>query len=283
MNPRSHDDPRRTEVSHEPEGDPSRTARRVLITGNSSGLGRGLSDACLERGDRVYGMSRRGAGRHHERLRDVRCDLSDLDAIPAALDALLGDVEHLDLVFLNAGAVGEIRAMTDVPLDDLRALMDLNVWANKVILDRLHAHGPPVRQVVATSSGASVLGNRGWDGYSLSKAALNMLVRLYAHEFPDTHLNALAPGLVDSEMMDHLCQEPDPERFPALRRIREARAQGTMPGPDEAAARVLEVVPDLRSFASGEYVDIRQIVAPEEYEELLRRRDRTGGSSSDRG
>jgi NAD(P)-dependent dehydrogenase (short-subunit alcohol dehydrogenase family) len=45
---------------------------KVFITGNSSGLGRGLSDACLDRGWEVYGLSRRGAGREHVRLRDVR-------------------------------------------------------------------------------------------------------------------------------------------------------------------------------------------------------------------
>jgi hypothetical protein len=44
----------------------------VFITGNSSGLGKGLSDACLDRGWEVYGLSRRGAGLKHARLRDVR-------------------------------------------------------------------------------------------------------------------------------------------------------------------------------------------------------------------
>ncbi len=43
---------------------------KVFITGNSSGLGRGLSDASLDRGWEVYGVSRRGAGLKHARLRD---------------------------------------------------------------------------------------------------------------------------------------------------------------------------------------------------------------------
>jgi len=43
---------------------------KVFITGNSSGLGRGLSDASLDRGWEVYGVSRRGAGLKHARRRD---------------------------------------------------------------------------------------------------------------------------------------------------------------------------------------------------------------------
>lgn len=258
-----------------PEADDS--PRHVFITGTSSGLGAGLADACLERGARVYGLSRRAAAEDHHAFHHVRCDLADLDAIPGALGNLLGDLDSLDLVVLNAGLVGEIRAMPDVTLDDLRGMMDVNVWANKVILDWLHQRGVSGHQIVAISSGAAVLGNRGWDGYSLSKATLNMLMRLYAHEFPQAHLTALAPGLVDSRIMDYLCEIPNPWEFPAIQRLREARGTERMLGPREAAERVLEVLPELRSYDSGSYVDIRQITAPDEYRELHRRRDSTRG------
>jgi NAD(P)-dependent dehydrogenase (short-subunit alcohol dehydrogenase family) len=127
-----------------------------------------------------------------------------------------------------------------------------------------------VVQVVMISSGAAVLGNRGWGAYAMSKASLNMLMRLYSHEFPATHLSALAPGLIDSAMMDYLCEVPDPDVFPALQRLRGARGTERMPGPGEAAERVLGVLPELRRFDSGSFVDIRQILAPEEYEALMK-------------
>ena len=155
--------------------------------------------------------------------------------------------------------------------------MDVNAWANKIILDWLHAWGRRVTQVVAISSGAAVLGNKGWGGYALSKAALNMLICLYSHEFPETHLSALAPGLIDSAMMDYLCEEPDPEAFPALQRIRAARGTERMPGPREAADKVLSVLPALREQPSGAFVDIRQLLAPEEYTALMQARTRSAG------
>jgi len=46
-------------------------------------------------------------------------------------------------------------------------------------------------------------------GYALSKAALDVLAKLYAHEFTQTHITPLAPGIIDRAMMDHLCEEED--------------------------------------------------------------------------
>ena len=244
----------------------------VFITGNSSGLGRGFTEYALEHGWHVYGCSRRGCdlvGVH-----DICCDLSDFEALPPTLDELLQGVTQLDLVILNAGILGEIKPMHETSLLELKNITDINVWSNKVILDWLLNSGINIKQIIAISSGAAVVGNKGWSGYALSKASLNMLIRLYSHEFPDTHLAAIAPGLIDTPMMDYLCEIPDPTKYPALARIREARGTQVMPGPRQAAERVMNIVDELREFESGSYVDIRQIDAPEEYAALLEARNK---------
>ncbi len=248
----------------------------ALITGNSSGLGLGLSHALLERDYRVYGCSRRGCAALADRVVDVPCDLADLDVIGPTLTQLLAGVDHLELVVLNAGILGEIEDMSRVSVEQLRAIMDVNIWANKVILDWLLESGIVVDQIVAISSGAAVLGNRGWGGYALSKAALNMLCRLYAHEFPDGHVSAIAPGLIDTRIIDTLCDQPDTDRFPALERINAARGTEALLSPGAAAERILDSLPALREFESGSFVDLRQIVAPAEYEALMAARHRPG-------
>jgi len=243
--------------------------RTLLVTGNSSGLGRGLTEHYLAENWAVYGCSRRGCDDLSGDLHDMRCDLTDFDRVPAALDALLADAAQLDLVVLNAGILGAIKPLSETSQGELQRIMDINVWANKAVMDWLLRRGRPVRQVIMISSGAAVLGNKGWGGYALSKAALNMLARLYAHEFPATHISTLAPGLVDTAMMDYLCVEPDPGEYPALQRIRDARSSGAMPGPPAAARKVASVVDRLREYPSGEFVDIRQILAPDEYRRLM--------------
>lgn len=232
----------------------------ALITGTSSGLGEGLAGALLQRDWVVYGCSRRPS--RLAGLKTTQLDLTDHDAIGPSLDKLLDDAPRLDLVVLNAGILGEIRDIAKTPLADLKQVMETNVWVNKTILDWLIRWDRPVMQIVLVSSGAAVLGNRGWSGYALSKATLNMLTKLYAHEFTDTHLCALAPGIIDTAMMDQLCNATDADAFPALQRLQEARDTEAMPGPDEAAERILSVVDQLADRPSGSFVDIREILDP---------------------
>lgn len=233
----------------------------VFITGNSSGLGHGFTRHYLAQGDSVYGMSRRGCNDLQGDLHDARCDLSDLEGIGGALGNLLQGVQQLDLVILNAGVLGEIKDMQQTDLKEIRRIMDINVWSNKVILDWLLEHNVEIDQMVFISSGAAVNGNRGWGAYALSKASLNMLTALYAHEFPRTHLCALAPGLVDTAMQDYLCNEEavDEIHFPTIVNLRSARGTENMPGPDEAATKMAAIFPGLKQHPSGSFLDIRTL------------------------
>ncbi len=245
----------------------------ALVTGVSSGLGLGLAEALTERGWRVLGLSRRSppsrlleAGLRHE-----ACDLARPEAVRTALDRLLEGVPSLELVVLNAGVLGRVGRLVDQPLEEAQAVMAVNLWANKAVMDHLHRWGRPLAQVVMISSGASRTGHQGWGAYSLSKAALNMLARLYAHDFPGTHVSALAPGVVATPLMDRLCADPVARAFPAVQRVCAQRGTPAMPGPREAAERVLGVLERLRERPSGEFVDLRELLDPEAYRRLYGR------------
>jgi len=233
----------------------------LFITGNSSGLGLGLTEAFLENDWQVYGMSRRGCKELAGNLIDIQCDLNDLTAIPTALEKLTQGVQHFDLVILNAGMLGPIEDLSKTSMDTIESVMQVNVWSNKVILDWLLASGISIDQIVLISSGAATNGNRGWGAYSLSKSTLNMLTKLYAHEFTDTHLCALAPGLIDTQMQDFLC---DPEKvdeflYSSVKKLRSARNTPAMPTPLEAAWQIINVLPQIRSLPSGKFADMRTL------------------------
>ncbi|MEW8525012.1 MAG: SDR family NAD(P)-dependent oxidoreductase [Candidatus Thiodiazotropha endolucinida] len=247
--------------------------KNALITGNSSGLGLGLSKVLLARGYRILGCSRRGCDLPGEVV-DVHCDLTDFDAIAEKFEQLLQGIETLELVVLNAGILGEIKHISKTSLDELQQIMDINLWPNKIILDWLLQSHIKVDQILLLSSGAAILGNKGWGGYALSKCALNMLGRLYAHEFPATHIASIAPGLIESDMMDYLCTQADSEEYPALQRLQQARRDGAVLSPLQGAERILETLSRLKEFESGSYIDLRQILAPDEYQALIEARNR---------
>ncbi|OHX66205.1 SDR family NAD(P)-dependent oxidoreductase [Flammeovirga pacifica] len=233
----------------------------IFITGTSKGLGSGFADYYLGKEDKVYGLSRSSADQFgsEDNYQHIQADVSDFDQIKVKVKELLKDVEYLQLVILNAGILGEIKGITDASIDEMKEVMDINLWANKVIIDTLYEMKIKVNQIVVISSGASINGNKGWSGYSISKAAVNMLVKLYAVEYPETHYTALAPGLIDTGMQDYLCDVVDHEAFPSMTRLKEARGTDNMPTPKEAAKRIGDILPALLMTPNGSYEDVRKL------------------------
>ena len=234
--------------------------KNVLITGVSSGLGHGLAKVYLEQGARVYGCSRRAPNDLIDQgLIYAPVDLADELLGRPAFEEMVGGVDSFDVVVLNAGKLGQIRDMEATPLDDIRETMEINVFANKWLLDVLFTKGCAVRQVVAISSGASQSGSRGWNGYSLSKAALNMLIKLYAGEQAGTHFTSLAPGLIDTAMQDYLTSLPPDERYTPLEVLKAAKGTDKMPGGEACARMLIAAFPNLLKLESGSYADIRKM------------------------
>jgi len=230
----------------------------ILITGHSRGLGAALARRALARGDEVYGLSRSAYAAPSAALHEVRCDLARLDSIAAALATLLPDDIALDAAWLNAGILGRIAELRDTALGEIANAMDINVWANKLIIDRLAARRVVPARIVLVSSGAGVVGNHGWGAYALSKAALNMLAQLYAHELPDTQILALAPGLIDTDMQAML-REVDAARFPSVQRLHAAHGSADMPTAEVVAARIEAAAATLATLPSGSFVDLRKL------------------------
>ncbi|MCM8538266.1 MAG: SDR family NAD(P)-dependent oxidoreductase [Lentisphaeraceae bacterium] len=233
--------------------------KNVLVTGVSSGIGLSLVKEYLSRGCVVYGLSRRKCEVDHENFHFISADLSDFTNIPGKMFELLGGLSKLDTVVLNAGILGDIADMSQVSIVEMKKTMDINLWSNKVVLDWLFKHIKVVDQVIAISSGAAVNGNRGWNGYSISKAALNMLVKLYASEKLDTHFCALAPGLVDTAMQDYLCSQKETDKYPSLERIQSSRGTEAMPTAEQLAAKLIETFTKVKSLETGCFVDIRKM------------------------
>lgn len=235
---------------------------KVFLTGVHAGLGHALARGCLDRGARVWGISRIEPDDLAERdgwnFRVL--DLRWFEEIRLGLDDLLDGAGPLDLAILNAGVLGPVGDLADTPLDELRAVTDVNVWSNKEILDGLFAGGHAPAQVIGISSGAALKGPGGWGAYAISKGALNLLLRVYASERPATHFTALAPGIVDTAMTRWIRdQAADNPRHGATARVREAFAAGAVRTPEAAADAILDRLATLREHRSGTYLDIRDL------------------------
>jgi NAD(P)-dependent dehydrogenase (short-subunit alcohol dehydrogenase family) len=233
----------------------------VFITGTSSGLGFALAKYYVDSGHLVYGISRKMNEElnNYSNFHFLVQDITRFSELETNLFSFLKDVQVFDLVILNAGVLNEIKDLKDTSLHEIKKVMDVNVWANKILIEALFREVNKIRQVVAVSSGAAVSGARGWNAYSLSKATLNMLINLYAKEYPGTHFCALAPGLVDTGMQDYIFSLEDDEKFPIVKRLKEAKGTGKMPKPDEAARSFARAVKLAKNYESGIFLDVRKM------------------------
>jgi NAD(P)-dependent dehydrogenase (short-subunit alcohol dehydrogenase family) len=235
---------------------------KILITGTSSGIGNALAHDYLKNGAEVLGMSRtvdeKLAGNkdyHH-----LSQDLGELDELPRSIEGFTGSAKTFHLVVLNAGILPKIKDMRDTTLDEIKKVMDINVWSNKVIIDTLFNSSHKVHQVVAISSGAAVSGTRGWNAYSLSKATLNMLIQLYANEVPETHFSALAPGIIDTGMQEYIASLPD-NKYEVIDRLKSMRGTSEMPPPEDAAKYLVKAFEYVLKYQSGSFLDVRDLLS----------------------
>jgi benzil reductase ((S)-benzoin forming) len=237
----------------------------ILITGTNSGLGYGLARYFLDLGNIVYGISRKQNEelKSYENFKFLFQDISRFSEIETNVGSFLGGLRKLDMVILNAGVLKEIKDLKDTSLEEIHEVMDINVWANKVLIDILFRQVDEIGQVVGISSGASVSGSRGWNAYALSKATLNMLILLYAQEHPGTHFCSLAPGLIKSKMQSYIYEFPENEHYPVVDRLKQEWEKGQMPEPMEAAETVAKAIIKARDYKSGAYLDARNIVPVE--------------------
>ena len=225
-----------------------------FITGTNSGIGKALAEAYLEKGATVYGLGRkRKAAIDHRLFHYLSLDLEATETVASGLELFLGEIGEIDIVVFNAGVLGEIREMQDTPLYEIESVMRINVWANKVIIDTLIRMGIPVKQIVGISSGAAVNASKGWGSYSLSKSALNILLKLYSREMEATHFTALAPGVIDTPMVRHITDEVDAVRYPSAQRLK----NGPIIHPREAAQRLIEAFEKVKQYESGSFLDVR--------------------------
>ncbi|MCF8363280.1 MAG: SDR family NAD(P)-dependent oxidoreductase [Prolixibacteraceae bacterium] len=232
----------------------------ILITGTSSGLGYGLTLNYLKKGHNVHGISRK----HNDELdlydnfHFLQQDLSQFETSQQTVKNFLENIDNLDIVILNAGILNEIKDTRDITIDELKRVMDINVWANKNLIDVLTDNVQSIGQVIGISSGASQGAARGWNAYSISKSSLNLLLNHYAQELPDIHFCALAPGLIDSGMQDYL-YTVDRDKFPAVKKLQDAKRTGVMPDVHEAAEIVTKAIPKVKQYESGSYADVREM------------------------
>ena len=190
------------------------SGRIALITGASRGIGAAVAKALAGAGAHVILVARTAGGLEavDDEIRAaggkatlLPMDLLQLDEIDKLGPTIAERFSKLDILIANAGMLGLLTPLTHMKAADWQKVMDLNVNANFRLIRTLD---PLLRQsdagrVVFTSSRLAEEAIAYWGAYSVSKAALEMLVKIYATETENStvRVNAVRPGAVETAML----------------------------------------------------------------------------------
>lgn len=188
--------------------------RIALVTGASRGIGRAVAEAYAKAGAHVV-LTARTVGALEAVDDAIRAaggsatimplDLRALDKIDALGPALAEKFGKLDIFVGNAGMLGPLTPLGHLGAKEWDNVMMVNVTANFRLIRTLDPllRASDAGRVILTSTRMAAGATAYWGTYCVSKAALDMLGRVYAAETATTkvRVNMVDPGTVDTAML----------------------------------------------------------------------------------
>jgi NAD(P)-dependent dehydrogenase (short-subunit alcohol dehydrogenase family) len=198
--------------------------KTVLITGANKGIGFETAKQLAQLNYFVFLGSRdktRGADAIKKlkasgiiRIELIEIDVTDLNSIQQAKQALESNIESLDVLINNAGISGSLPQNTSsIKIEDLRKVFDTNffgaVQTTQQFLPLLKKSKEPRIVNVSSELGSLFVHNHTenpnykiYDAYSCSKTALNAFTVMLANEFRNTSfkINSVTPGYTATDL-----------------------------------------------------------------------------------
>lgn len=240
--------------------------KSVVVTGASSGAGKGIVELLVREGASVVAVARR-----EKRLRALAEELKDA---PGRIEIYVGDVSKrevnegmidfavekfgkLDVLVNNAGIMDNMAGVADALDEKFQQLMAVNVYGPMCAMRKA------VQVFLAQGEGGCII-NMGSEGarknsagvvYCASKAALESMSQNTAFMYMDRgiRVNTVAIGALETEISASIGR-PD---MNCMHRIKIAQANNPGVGqPIDAAYAVLYLASDEAKFINGVYLKV---------------------------
>jgi NAD(P)-dependent dehydrogenase (short-subunit alcohol dehydrogenase family) len=226
---------------------------RVLVTGGTRGIGRGIAEAFLEAGAQVAVGGRKppetplaGGG---DNAIFVAADIRDPEQATRLVEQAASELGGLDIVVNNAGGSPPAEAATASPRFST-AILALNLTAPLLVAqaaNRIMQAQPQGGVIINIASVSGLRPSPGTAVYGAAKAGLLSLTTSLAVEWaPRVRLNCVTPGLVETELAHLHYGDAD-----AQARVAATVPAGRLATPGDIARAVLFLASGEASYISG--------------------------------
>jgi NAD(P)-dependent dehydrogenase (short-subunit alcohol dehydrogenase family) len=229
--------------------------KRALVTGASRGIGAAIAKTLAAEGADVAITYEKSADRaaevvsaiksHGRKGVAIKADSADVSTVQASVEKAVEALGGLDILVNNAGIlrIGELK---DIPVDDIDALLDVNVRSPIVASKAALAHLAKGGRIITIGSyfadrvPAPVL-----TVYSASKSAMIAFTKGLARELgpKEITVNLVQPGSIDTDM--------NPAHGPFGDVLRQFMALGHYGKPDDIADAVAFLASDKAKYITG--------------------------------
>lgn len=237
--------------------------KNAIITGAHGGIGRATVACFARHGANVWACARKYdetfeadlatlAKEHGVWIKPVYFDLTDEEAMKAAVKQILAEKLTVDVLVNNAGKLyGTILQMQ--PMHVMREAFEVNYFAQMQMIQLITR--PMQRQkhgsIVNLCSVGGMVGYVGSTAYGAAKAALAFSTKVLAQELAPygIRVNGVAPGLADTELATQLTETARQELTQSCSMHRTGR-------PEEIAEAIAFFAGDSASFITGQILRV---------------------------
>jgi NAD(P)-dependent dehydrogenase (short-subunit alcohol dehydrogenase family) len=239
--------------------------KTALVTGAAGSIGAATVRRFVEEGARVVAtdvdeVALQALARElGDGVAPVVADVTESDAVRAAVGVAGERFGGLDVAFANAGIFGEVAPVVDYPEETFARVLAVNVQGPFLLAKHALAAMRPGGSLILNSSVVGLTSDPGICAYATSKHALVGLMRTAAKEVADRgiRVNTLHPGPVDNAFQRSI--ETGATGWPAdaaAHRFEEMIPLRRHARPEEVAAAALFLASDESAFLTGATVPL---------------------------